>query len=146
MTAIVMNTLTGAVSEYSGFDFHAVTPTQAGTATSLYTFGGDTDAGVPIVGRFETGKTLWGSALKKRVEVVYFGTPVGGGLGTLTVQGDASTYQYEVTMRPQGMSRGKPGKGIRESYLAFGFSKQDGGAFTVDRVEVMIASSNTRRV
>jgi hypothetical protein len=146
MTAIVMNTLTGAVSEYSGFDFHAITPTQAGTATSLYTLGGDTDAGVPVVGRFETGKTLMGSAMKKRVAVVYFGTPVGDGLGTMTVHGDSSTYQYEFTVRAPGVSRCQPGKGIRESYLAFGFSKEDGGAFIIDKVEVMLASSNTRRI
>ena len=37
--AIVMNTLTGAVSEYDNFGFQAVTPTMAGNATGLYALG-----------------------------------------------------------------------------------------------------------
>ena len=44
MNAIVCNTLTGAVSEYTRHTFQSVTPTHAGSASGLYAFGGDTDA------------------------------------------------------------------------------------------------------
>lgn len=47
MNTIVLNTLTGAVSEYD-WPFQSLTPTHAGDVTGLYALGGDTDAGRPI--------------------------------------------------------------------------------------------------
>ena len=49
MNTIACNTLTGAVSEYTGFGFQSLTPTHAGSANGLFALGGDTDAGLPIV-------------------------------------------------------------------------------------------------
>ena len=56
MNAIAFNTMTGAVSEYTGFGFQSITPTHAGSSTGLFTLGGDTDAGLPIVATVTTGK------------------------------------------------------------------------------------------
>lgn len=147
MDAIVMNTLTGAVTEYDNYGFHAATPTHAGNATGLYAFGGDLDVAQPIVAEAVTGETLWGDSRKKFLDMVYFSIPDGEGRGELIVHGAGETeHRYDFPFRSSGQSRAKPGKGIRENYLAFGFSNPDGDDFTLDRIEVLVAQSKTRRV
>lgn len=143
--AIVMNTLTGAVSEYENFAFQSVTPTHAGAATGLFLLGGDLDIDQPIIGSIQTGKTLIDESRKKYVEAVHFAM-TGTGSGALVVAGQASTYSYSFQIRPAGVSRAKSGRGIRENYLSFGLEKSDGGDFQLDRIEVQIAASINRKV
>jgi hypothetical protein len=145
MNTIAMNTLTGSVSEYTGFGFQSITPTHAGSAAGLFTLGGDTDAGLPIVAAVTTGKQLWGGTLKKTPQMVYFALK-GSGTSTMTVTGERASHSYPFPVRPDGQSRSKPGLGIRENYLAFGYSNTDGAAFQLDRIEVLVAESKTRRV
>lgn len=145
MNAIAFNTLTGAVSEYTRFGFQSITPTHAGSATGLFALGGDTDAGLPIVATVMTGKQLWGGSLKKFAQMVYFSIK-GGGTSSMLIAGENSNYAYPFPVRPTGQSRSKPGLGIRENYLAFGYSNTDGAAFQLDRIEVLVAESKTRRV
>lgn len=144
MNTIAFNTLTGAVSEYSGFEFQSITPTHAGSASGLYALGGNTDVSEPIVSTITTGKTLWASTLKKRIDMVYFAMQ-GSGKGALTVSGETSSKVYTFPVRSEGESRSKPGQGIRENYLAFGFSNPDGDDFRLDRIEVAVGKSTSRR-
>lgn len=145
MNAIAFNTLTGAVSEYTGFGFQSITPTHAGSATGIFALGGDTDAGVPIVANVMTGKQLWGGALKKTAQMVYFSLK-GAGTSSMLIAGENSSYAYPFPVRPAGESRSKPGLGLRENYLAFGYSNTDGAHFQLDRIEVLVTESKTRRV
>lgn len=145
MNAISFNTLTGAVSEYTGFGFQSITPTHAGSATGLFVLGGDTDVDQPIVAHVVTGKQLWGGSLKKTAQAVYFSLK-GSGTSTLTVVGEGASYSYPFPVLPAGQSRSVPGKGLRENYLAFGYSNTDGAAFQLDRIEVLVAQSKNRRV
>ena len=142
---IVMNTLTGAVSEYSNFAFDSITDAHSASATGLYTFGGDTDNGVEIVAEIITGKPLWGDQRKKRLDMVWLSMK-GEGVAELIVQGENDEWRYNFPVRATGQSRAKPGLGIRENYLAFGFSNPGGEAFTLDQIGVSVAQSNTRRV
>lgn len=142
--AIIMNTLTGAVTEYTGFGFQSVTPTHAGSATGLFALGGNTDTGLPIIGAITTGKQQFGGSLKKVPQVVFFALK-GSGTSTMTVTGEAVSYAYTFPVRANGESRSVPGKGIRENYLAFGYSNTDGADFQLDRMEVLIAESINRR-
>ena len=144
MNTIVMNTLTGAVSEYTRFGFQSLTPSLAGSATGLFTLGGDTDAGLPIVSVATTPKTLLSTSLLKFLDIVFFSLK-GSGTSTLTVIGEAGGYAYQFPVLPPGVSRSKPGRGIRENYLAFSYSNTDGSDFQLDRMEVSVAQSNTRR-
>jgi hypothetical protein len=143
--SIAFNTLTGAVSEYSGFGFQSLTSTLAGSATGLFALGGDTDAGLPIVATVTTGRQLWGGTLKKTAQMVYFSLK-GSGTSTMTVTGENASHSYPFPVRPDGQSRSKPGLGIRENYLAFGYSNTDGADFQLDRIEVLVAESKNRRV
>ena len=145
MNAIAFNTMTGAVSEYDGFGFQSITPTHAGSATGLFALGGDTDDGRPIVATVTTGKQLWGGSLKKMLQMVYFSLK-GSGTSTMTVTGENASHSYPFPVRPDGQSRSKPGLGIRENYLAFGYSNTDSADFQLDRIEVLVAESKNRRV
>ena len=141
---IIFNTLTTSVSEYS-LAPQSITPTHMGDALGLYLLGGDLDDTQPVIGEVITGGTQWGASLKKHVGMVYFAMTGEGG-GELIVQGKSNEYRYSFQVRSSGQSRAQPGKGIRENYLAFGFSNPDGYYFQLDRIEVLVAQSKTRRV
>lgn len=145
MNAIVLNTISGAVSEYSNFDFQSITPTHAGAATGLFELVGDTDLDFPIVASVTTGKKLWASSLKKSLELMYFSIK-GSGASTARIVGATTSSSYTFPVRPCGQSRCRPGRGIRENYLAFGYSNTDGEHFQLDRIEVLVAESKNRRV
>lgn len=143
---IVCNTLTGAVSEYTRHEFQAVTPTHGGSATGLYSFGGDTDDGLPIVAELRLPATLRKSTLKKHLEMVYLSMR-GRGNARFTVYGPgAAQWHYTFPLLSSGQTRCPVGRGIRENYLGFGLSTPAGQAFTLDRVEVLERASKTRRI
>ena len=143
--AIVMNTLNGAVSEYDNFEFQSGTPTHAGAATGLFALGGNTDLGLPIVAQALTGKALFGASVKKFLDLVYFSL-AGSGTSSLIVQGAVAAYVYTFPVRAPGESRARPGRGIRENYLALGYSNTDGADFRLDRIEALVNASQNRRV
>lgn len=145
MNTIVMNTLTGAVSEYSNFDFQSITPTHGGSATGLFLLGGELDIDAPVMARIQTGKVQWGSSLKKFIKKMFFGLK-GEGTFTAHVSGENDDYEYEFPAIQTGESRAQPGRGIRETYLSFGFSNTDGQEFQLDNIEVVDTTSTTRRV
>jgi len=142
---ITLNTLTGAVSEYTRHAFQSITPTHAGSATGLFAFGGDTDAGLPIVADIGLPSTLRESTLKQAIAMVYLSMQ-GSGEATFTVYGAQQDWSYSFPLRASGQTRCPVGRCIRENYLGFGLSNPDGQAFTLDRVEVLTAQSKTRRV
>lgn len=144
MNAIVLNTLTGAVSEYTRFGFQSITPTHAGSATGLFTLGGNTDDALTIVSVATTPKTLLSASLKKFIDMIFLSIK-GTGTSAMTVTGASLSYTYPFPVRAAGESRSKPGKGIRENYLSFSYSNTDGADFQLDRIEVSVASSTTRR-
>lgn len=145
MNIVVCNTLTGAVSEYTRLAFQSITPTHGGSATGLYTLGGDTDDGLPIVASIKLPPTLRESTLKKHLGMVYL-SMTGAGTAQFIVFGKAQDWAYPFALRESGQTRCKPGGGIRENYLGFGLTTPQGQAFTLDRVEVLLLESKTRRV
>ena len=145
MNTIVLNTLTGAVSEYDNFAFHGITPTHGGSATGLFVFGGDLDIDQPIVSDIGLPATLRDSTLKQAISMVYLSMH-GEGSAVFTVQGAQQNWDYTFALRASDQTRCPVGRGIRENYLGFGLSTPGGQAFTLDRVEVLTAQSKTRRV
>lgn len=145
MTAIICNTLTGAVSEYTRHDFQSVTPTHGGNAMGLYAFGGDTDGGTPIVSDIRLPATLRESTLKQSIQMVYL-SMTGAGSARFTVHGAKQSWGYDFPLRMSDQTRCPVGRGIRENYLGFSLSNPYGQTFTLDRVEVLTSASNNRRV
>ena len=144
MSTIVLNLKNGAVTEYSGFDFHAITPTHAGSSLGLYELGGNTDARAPIVATIKTGKSLWGSSLKKFVDLVFLAIK-SAGTGRVLIDGENTPYGFSFPIDPRGESRCKTARGIKENYLAFGFTNPAGQDFQIDRMEANVTPSKTRR-
>jgi hypothetical protein len=142
MVAIVMNLLTGAVSEY-GWTFKSISAEHAADASGLYAFGGDTDGDAYITAEARTGRTAWGSGRKKTVEDVYFGLQ-GAGLGVCRIEGPGGEWEYTFPVRASGMSRAVPGKGIAENYLSFGYRNVAGAGFILDRIETGTVQSKQR--
>ncbi|WP_019573466.1 hypothetical protein [Curvibacter lanceolatus] len=145
MNAIVLNTLTGAVSEYTNHSVNSITPNYAGSAAGLRLLGGATDAGTPIVANVVTGKKLWGSSLKKFLSMVYLSLQCAG-RGQLTVYGAVTSWPYIFPAFATGEARCPTGRGIRENYLAFGYSNPDGDYFRLDQIEVPVSESKSRRI
>lgn len=147
MNAIILNALTGAVTEYARHNFHGITPTHGGGALGLFEFGGDTDAGLPIVAQVQLPTTLRdGDTRKTSIEGVYFSMQ-GSGEMQLDVAGPSSTlWSYKFPVRASGQSRCQVGRGIRENYMGFGLSNPDGQHFSLDQIEVLASKSKTRRV
>ncbi len=143
--AIVVNTLTGAVSEYSNFAFQSITPTHAGSSGGLFTLGGNLDDAAPIVATVTTGKTQWGTAMLKFISLVYLAVR-GSGTSSVTVTGDTASYKYTMPVNPAGESRVVPGKGIKESFISISYSNDDGSDFLLDRIEFETPRSTTRRI
>lgn len=144
MTTIVMNTLTGAVSEHT-LPFESVCGEYAGSHAGLFLLGGDTDAGAPVAAEITTGKVLWGDAHRKSSSSIYFMMD-GEGEGDAVVAGKNAAWTYRFPVRPNGGSRAVPGRGIRENYLSFSFKNVDGADFRLDMIEVLTELSNTRRL
>lgn len=146
MKTIVCNTLTGAVSEYDWPQFQSITPTHAGDAAGLFALEGDTDNGQPIMARIRLPATLHKSTLKMQLEMVYLSMR-GAGQAEFAVYGPGpQPWRYSFPLRESGQTRCPVGKGIRENYMGFALSTPQGQAFTLDRIEVMTATSKTRRV
>ena len=145
MNTIVMNTLNGAVTEYTGFGFQSITPTHAGSATGLFALGGNLDVDAAIVSLVKTGKPSQNESHKKFIDKVFLGVK-GTGAFRLTVHGETTNYVYTSSPAPDGVARVQPGRGIRETYLAYGFSNPDGQSFRLDYVEALQSTSISRRV
>lgn len=145
MNTIICNTLTGAVSHYDWPVWQSITPTHAGSASGLYALGGSTDNGQPIVATLRLPSTLRESTLKHSIAMVYLSMR-GEGSARFTVYGAQQSWAYTFPLRASGQTRCPVGRGIRENYLGFGLSNPDGQPFTLDRVEVLTAISQTRRV
>lgn len=142
MTAIVVNLATGAVTEYD-WSFQSATATRAGGAAGLATLGGDDDNGAPIDAHFlsgiEAGETMTG------VQALFVTTSRGDGSGSLIVQGEAASWEYPVAVRAKDTSRAKPGKGIRETRVGFGFRNAAGSDFAIDNIDAVTVASPHRR-
>lgn len=145
MNTIVMNTLTGAVSEYTRFGFQSITPTHAGNAVGLFEFGGNLDGDLPIISQVRTPTALRDTTLKKTLGMLYFAMK-GEDSYQATVFGETDSWSYQFVARPSGQTRCQTGLGIRENYLGFGFSNPDGQYFSIDRIEALMRESKSRRV
>ena len=154
MTAIVMNTRTGAVTEYgASFAFVGITPTHAANSSGLYTLGGETDAGTAISAPFR-GPYVGGDSVSFAGDVylgIRGGTGVDHGHGKVRVLAGGKSvargteWRYPISIQQSGISRAVLGRGIRENFLAFGYINDSGAAYTIRSLQVDITSSKTRK-
>lgn len=145
MTTIVCNTLTGAVSEYD-WTFPALTASWAGSEDGLFELGGDLDNEAEIESLITIPKTQQSGSLKNAMEAVFVSmTGDADSTATLHVHGQAESWEYEFDVQAEGVSRARPGKGIKENYIGFGLANVDGADFRLDAFEVVFNESKQRR-
>lgn len=152
MTAIVMNTRSGAVTEYgAAFNFVGITPTHAANGSGLFTLGGDTDNGADIAASFR-GPYQGGEAVLS-VDSVHIGLrgDEGASQGSVRVLAGGKAvargteWLYPVYAQRSGISRAVLGRGIRENSLAFGYTNTGGAAFTIRSMMVELGGSRNRK-
>jgi hypothetical protein len=141
MNTIVVNTLRQAVTEYD-WTFDSISATRATSAAGLFTLGGDDDAGEPIAAHL-LGGTPGGGKIQL-LGNVYLGVH-GAGEGALVVQGRESSWEYPVEPRSSGVAKVKPGKGIKEAYVGFGYKNVAGADFRIDRIDAEVTPHTSRR-
>lgn len=146
MTAIVVNLVTAAVTEYD-WTFAALCSTHAGSEDGLFELGGTDDDGAAIDSSWDTGVTLREGTLKKALDCAYLAMRgAAGSRGVFVVHTPAESYEYEFEVGEGGVSRAKLGRGIKENFLGFGYRNQDGAYFAIDRVEIPLNASEQRRI
>ncbi len=144
MKSIVVNTLSGAVTEYRR-PLYSISATHGGNRDGVFVLQGDTDHGAPIVGELQTPVVNHGSTLQKSLSSIYCsGEGLACGMAEVLTRG--KTWAYPLRFGGAGAARADPGRGIREIYLGFGLRFPGGQPFTVDRFEVVINQSKSRRV
>lgn len=141
MTAIVMNTASGAVTEYD-WTFESISPSLGAGASGLKTLAGDNDAGTDIDAELRSG--LSGGETMQRVSSIFLALH-GDGTGSALVFGRTTTWTYPLVARASGVSKATPGKGIQESYLGFGYRNAAGADFRLDRIDAEVIASQNRR-
>jgi hypothetical protein len=141
MTTIVLNTSTGAVTEYD-WTFDSLTADHAASPDGLFTLGGDTDAGAPIEAEYRTGTPGGGPVHGLGKVFVAMDSP---SPGVLIVQGRSQAWEYPLPPCVSGVTSKQPGRGIRESYSGFGFRNTEGAAFRIDRIEAEVIPLTNRR-
>lgn len=141
MTAIVMNTASGAVTEYD-WALQSISPSHGTSAAGLQTLAGNADDGAPIPAELRSGLT--GGETTQRVSNVFLALH-GDGTGSALVFGRTTTWTYPLVGRASGVSKASPGKGIQESYLGFGYVNAAGADFRLDRIDADVIASKNRR-
>lgn len=152
MTAIVMNTTTGAVTEYgASFTFNSITRTHAADGAKLHTLGGSSDNGAPISATW-LGPQLGGLAVRRPDQVYAAVRGPAGSAGKVRVVAGGhkvargTEWQYDLAVQPSGISRSqRPGLGIRENFLAYGYANVAGAPYVVSLFQVDEIMSNQRK-
>lgn len=142
--AWVINTDSGAPSEYTNFNFESMCRLNdqyyAVSADGLYRLGGQTDAGDPIMARILTGEMDFGVDELKRIEQAVIGYTAQGELVlkvTTNYRGERQEHWYKAPKCVDGElteTRVAVGKGLVSRYYQFELCNQDGADFDLDRI------------
>lgn len=137
-----MNLATGAVTQYSDYDFTSISGSYATKSDGLYTLSvvGKVDAS------FGIGKENFKSEYEKHMPAVYLGyaseVPMSMSVGLPT--GTSHDYPARSSSELIDIHRVDTGKGLRANWFDISFSNQDGADFTVASVSFAPLASNRR--
>ncbi|MBF0320996.1 MAG: hypothetical protein HQL01_14450, partial [Nitrospirae bacterium] len=157
---MVLNIITGALSEYTSYDFNGFC--QWGTEyfaegdSGIYILGADTDDGVPISCSIKTSKTELkdakdrGESEIKIVPEVYAVVRTPSPFVFKATTDDAEEYAYTAETTPPSRTgrtateRIKLGKGARGRYWTFGIENTEGAAMEIESFEPEVVSTGRR--
>lgn len=139
----MMNTRTGALTEYTNFSFNSFAQfngeTLAAGAGGLFALTGADDAGTDIDARVRLASMDLDMAELKRIEEALLSYRSDGRMILRVVVEDGLTYEYVV--EPTGrtgiyQARVKPGKGLKLNYITLELANFEGAAFDFDALRI----------
>src|ERR1700747_980243 len=134
----VMNTRTGAVTEYSNFNFNSYaklgTRYLAAAPEGLYELTGSDDQGTAIAAEVAGGFLQFGGTQLSRLKAAYLGMRGAGQFYLKIETGDGVTYTYGVETRSMRSTKVHMGKGQRSRYFAYPLTSV-GSDFDLDSIE-----------
>lgn len=150
----VVNNDTLAPSEYDNFPFNSMARIGqryfGASETGLFEFGGDDDAGDPIMARILTGESDFGAPQMKRVERAYMGYSTRGELVLKVIamlDGQKTEFWYRARPLRAGEvteTRVPIGRGIESRYWQFEWVNVDGADFELDRLDLQVLITSRR--
>ncbi len=142
-----MNTRTGAVSEYSNYEFNSfarVDNKYLGASDSgLYELLGDDDDGTDIVAHIKSGFAQWTGARFTMFKGIYVAARGAGDYVLKVTTGDGKTYNYSFTAQSMKTAKVRTGKGMRARYFAFELIST-GQDFDLDSLEFVPVVTDRR--
>lgn len=150
-TTWAINTRTGAVTEYSNYNFNSyamldgkfIAASSDPVTGGIYELLGDDDAGAGIVARIKGGLLQFGGPRLSRLSTAYIATRGAGDFVLKIVDGDGTTYNYGITTQSMRSTRVHMGKGQRSRYFSFELISA-GQDFDLDTLEFVPIVVNRR--
>lgn len=122
-TTWAMNARTGAVTEYTNYEFNSFARIGnkyvGASPTGLYELLGDDDAGTDIVATLTGGFMQFGGTHLSRLKAVYIAAGGEGGFVLRIETGQGEVYNYAAATRDMRSTKVHMGKGQRARYFAF---------------------------
>lgn len=123
VTTWAMNTRSGAVTEYSDYNFNSFTRIgnkyYGAAADGLYELHGDTDDGDDIIARIRSGFMQFGGTRLSRLKSAYIAARGEGDFVLRIETAEGVQYDYAVATRNMRSTKVHMGKGQRARYFAF---------------------------
>lgn len=144
MTTWTMNTRTGAVTEYQGFEFNSFAMLDrhyiAASSAGLFELLGDTDAGESIVARIKSGYMQFGGTKLSRLDAAYIAATGEGRMILKIITKEGAEYVYQTDTRDGRSTKIHMGKGQRSRYFAFELvsAGQDFDLDTLEFIPVLV--------
>lgn len=147
VTTWAVNAITGATTEYSGYDFNSFAGSGhkylGASSSGLYALDGDTDDGSDIIADLKSGFLQFTGSKFTQMGTAYLGTRGAGDFVFRLETGDGKTYDYAVAAKDMETTRIRMGKGLRTRYFSFELISA-GQDFDLESVEFVPISSKRR--
>lgn len=141
-----VNVITGALTEYAGFDFSAMAGSAGSTygarASGVYRIRGGDDNGSPVSIHIDFGATDFAERVAKSLEAVYVGASTDGAM-YIRVNADTRSDLYRVVQRDP-ISRAVTGKGIASRKWGVELDVYDATEFELDTIELLVGAASRR--
>lgn len=143
-TTWVMNTRSGAVTEYADFVFNSFARMGnkylGASDAGLYELLGDDDAGADILARVRSGFMQFGGTQLSRLKAAYVAMRGEGDIILKIITAEDEVYHYETSTRNMRSTKVHMGKGQRSRYFAFELitAGQDFDLDTIEFVPIVV--------
>jgi hypothetical protein len=148
VTTWAINTKTGAVTEYSNYEFNSFARSGfkylAASPSGLYELDGADDAGTSIVSVIQSGLAQFGGSRFSSFKAAYLGMRGGGDVYLKLETGNGVSYTYKITTEDMRTTKVNLGKGLRARYFSFQLTST-GQDFDLESIE-FVPITAVRRV